>query len=264
MLTIREYKKAASLEEAWTLNQKRTSRIIGGMLWLKMTKGNVMTAIDLSGLGLDTIEETDTEFRIGCMASLRAMELHRGLDAYSGGAVREALRHIVGVQFRNLATAGGSVYGRFGFSDVISVLMAMDTYVEMYKGGLIPLAEFVQMPYDRDILVRVIIRKEKASFCYQSVRIARTDFPVLTCAAALTEAGLRLAFGARPGKAVLLQDCAALHGPLTAGMAEEIGKLAAEQIYTEGNNRGSAQYRSHLVKVLAERAVLKLGGISAC
>lgn len=158
MINIREYKKAATLEEAWELNQKRMNRVIGGMLWIKMTKGNVATAIDLSGLGLDTIEENAEEFKIGCMVTLRQLEEHTGLNTYSGGAVKEAMRHIVGVQFRNLATVGGSVYGRFGFSDVISVLMVMDCYVEMYKGGIIPLADFVQLPYDRDILVNIIIK----------------------------------------------------------------------------------------------------------
>ena len=32
MLTIREIKKAATLEEAWQLNQKRPNRVMGGML----------------------------------------------------------------------------------------------------------------------------------------------------------------------------------------------------------------------------------------
>lgn len=89
MLTIREYKKVESLEEAYTLNQKKSNRVIGGMIWLKMETLNVGTAIDLSGLGLDTIEETETEFRIGAMASLRALELHEGLAAYTNGAMRE-------------------------------------------------------------------------------------------------------------------------------------------------------------------------------
>ena len=120
MLTIREYKKAESLEEAYTLNQKKSNRVIGGMIWLKMETLNVGTAIDLSGLGLDTIEETETEFRIGAMASLRALELHEGLAAYTNGAMRESVRHIVGVQLRNLATVGGSLYSRFGFSDVLT------------------------------------------------------------------------------------------------------------------------------------------------
>lgn len=261
MITIKDYKKVTSLEEAWELNQKRTSKIIGGMLWIKMTKGNVMTAIDLSALGLDKIEETEEEFSIGCMATLRQMEEHAGLNAYSNGAIKEALRSIVGVQFRNLATVGGSVYGRFGFSDVLTVLLSMDAYVEMYKGGVIPLAEFINMKYDRDILVRVIIKKEKASYCYQSVRIAKTDFPVLTCAAAVTEAGIRIAVGARPGKAMLVKDEETLVSlPITLEKAKAFAEYAATKVPTGNTNRGSAEYRTHLVKVLAERTVMELGG----
>ena len=53
---------------------------------------------------------------------------------YTNGAVKEALRHIIGVQLRNTATVGGSVWGRFGFSDVITLLLAMDTLVVLYCG----------------------------------------------------------------------------------------------------------------------------------
>lgn len=51
----------------------------------------------------------------------------------TGGAVRESLRHIVGVQFRNLATVGGSIFGRFGFSDVLTMFLALDSW-----GGAVP------------------------------------------------------------------------------------------------------------------------------
>jgi len=100
--------------------------VLGGMIWLKMENINVGTAIDLSGLGLDTIEETEGSFSIGAMVTLRQLEEHAGLAAYTHGAVKEALRHIVGVQLRNLATVGGSIYSRFGFSDVLTLFMAMD------------------------------------------------------------------------------------------------------------------------------------------
>ena len=93
MMTIREYKRAESLEEAWQLNQKRPNRVLGGMIWLKMENINVGTAIDLSGLGLDTIEETDEGFSIGAMVTLRQLELHPGLAAYTDGAVRESVRN---------------------------------------------------------------------------------------------------------------------------------------------------------------------------
>ena len=123
MLEIKEYVKAESLEQAFELNQKRTNQIIGGMLWMKMGDHRIQTAIDLSGLGLDTIEEDETQFSIGCMTSLRQLELHEGLNQWSDGAVRESVRHIVGVQFRNLATVGGSIFGRFGFSDVLTCFL---------------------------------------------------------------------------------------------------------------------------------------------
>ena len=87
---------------------------------------------DRSGLGLDTIEEDVQEFRIGCMTTLRQLELHEGLQKYFGGAVRESVRHIVGTQFRNGATVGGSIFGRFGFSDVLTCFLAMDSYCLLY------------------------------------------------------------------------------------------------------------------------------------
>ena len=261
MLTIREYKQAATLEEAWQLNQKRPNRVLGGMLWMRLSKGNVQTAIDLSALGLDTIEETETEFRIGAMVSLRQLELHEGFTAYSEGANKEALRHIVGVQFRNLATVGGSVFGRFGFSDVLTLLLVMDSYVELYKGGIVPLAEFVNMPYDRDILVRIIVKKTAAHYSYKSVRISKTDFPVLTCAAALTQEGVQAAVGARPAKAALVKGAEQLATlPMTAEKAKAFAEYAAGLLPTETNPRGSTAYRTHLIKVLTARCLTELGG----
>ena len=116
MLRFREYVKAESLEEAYEKNQKKSARVIGGMLWLKMQNRTIQTAIDLSGLGLDTIEETEEDFRIGCMVTLRQLELSESLNAFTDGAVASCVKPIVGVQFRNLATVGGSIFGRFGFS----------------------------------------------------------------------------------------------------------------------------------------------------
>ena len=109
MLKIKEYVKAESLEQAYELNQKRTNRIIGGMLWMRMSDAQIQKAIDLSGLGLDQIEETEDAFILGCMVTLRQMELHEGLNAMCGGLIRKSVEDIVGVQFRNLATVGGSL-----------------------------------------------------------------------------------------------------------------------------------------------------------
>ena len=170
MVTIQNYVRAQSIDEAYELNQKKGSCIIGGMLWTKMQDRLIQTAIDMCDLGLDKIEEREDEFIIGAMTSLRQIELHDGLNKYTHGAVCEAVKDIVGVQFRNLATIGGSIWGRFGFSDILTVFLAMDAFVELYHGGMIPLREFVNMKQDRDVIVHLIIRKTPGVFAYASVR----------------------------------------------------------------------------------------------
>ena len=247
MMTIREYKRAESLEEAWQLNQKRPNRVLGGMIWLKMENINVGTAIDLSALGLDTIEETDTEIIIGAMATLRDLETNAALNAYTAGAVREAVRHIVGVQFRNCATVGGSIYGRFGFSDVLTMFLVLDAQVELYKGGIVPLSEYAERPKNRDILVRIIVPKKNAKFNYQSVRISQTDIPVLTCASVKDENGYRFAIGARPARAQIYAQ------PVDK-TAEQMAEAVRAEIKTGSSLRGSAEYRRHLAGVLVRRA----------
>ena len=248
MLRIKEYVKAASLEEAYELNQKRSNRVLGGMLWMRMSDVQVQKAIDLSGLGLDTIEETDTEFIIGAMVTLRELELHSALNDYFENAIRDAVQDIVGVQFRNLATVGGSVFGRFGFSDVLTVLLSLHTSVELYKGGIVPLEEFAQMKRDNDILVNVRIAKTPGHFAYLTHRNTKTDFPVLAVSASKTGEEIRVAVGARPMKA-----------ELGAGdLSEESAKKLAAQVKTDSNMRASAKFRSHLAEVLITRCFDKI------
>ena len=47
-------------------------------MWLRTGRQTIATAVDLTGLGLNEIEETEEEFRIGAMVTLRQLELHPG------------------------------------------------------------------------------------------------------------------------------------------------------------------------------------------
>lgn len=263
MITIQNYVRPQTLEEAWQLNQKKRSQIIGGMLWIKMGSNGIGTAIDLGDLGLDTITETEEEFSIGAMVTLREIEKHAGLNAYTCGAVEKAVKDIVGVQFRNSATVGGSLWGRFGFSDVLTVFLAMDACVELYKGGIIPLAEFAKMPADRDILVRLIVKKTPGRFVYSAMRAQRTDFPVLTCACSMVNGQCRAVIGARPARAMVFEDAEGLlSGGITPEAVKAFAAYVAEKAPTGSNLRGSAAYRTHLIRVLTERNLTELGGMS--
>lgn len=89
MYTIRNYVMADSLEQAYEWKQKgRNNVIIGGNLWLKMGHRAIQNAIDLSRLGLDQIEEDAEGFRIGCMVTLRQLEVHEGLRQAFGSLFR--------------------------------------------------------------------------------------------------------------------------------------------------------------------------------
>ncbi|MBR4982956.1 MAG: FAD binding domain-containing protein [Lachnospiraceae bacterium] len=262
MITIKEYVRVKTLEEAWQLNQNKMNRILGGMLWMRLGSGMVNTAIDLSELGLDAIEENEEEFSIGAMVSLRDLEVHEGLNCYTNNAVKNALKDIVGVQFRNMATVGGSIWGRFGFSDVLTVFLALDTYVELYKGGIVPLEEFANRKADNDILVRLIVKKVSGKVVYSAMRNQSTDFPVLTCAVSNVNGTYKAVVGARPAKAAVYYD---KENRLINGETEEARKMFAEDVAkvanTQSNARGSKEYRTHLMKVLVSRGLVELGGL---
>lgn len=252
MLRCNDYVFAKSLEEAYELNQKKNNVIVGGNGWLKLRKRQWSAAIDLSGLGLDKIEESDEEFRIGAMVSLSDIEHHKTLNDYTDGAVKESLRHIVGTQFRNTVTVGGSIYGRFGFSDVLSMFIVMDSYVQLYKGGIISMHDFAKMPYDSDILVSIIVKKKPLRIAYSSFRNQSTDFPVLTCAVAIGDDKITTAIGARPSKADIRVD--------DIDVLKDIEKYAyktAKSFDYESNMRASAEYREHIAEVLIKRTLEK-------
>jgi CO/xanthine dehydrogenase FAD-binding subunit len=139
------------------------------------------------------------------------------------------------------------------------MFMSMDSYVELYKGGIIPMEEFAKMPYDRDILVRVIVKKHPGNFTYLSMRNTVTDFPVIACALSYINQEYRAVIGARPNKAMIIRDD---KGYLKEGLNHEaiqhFADYVADNTPTGSNMRGSAAYRTHLIRVLTTRAVGEL------
>lgn len=256
MFRAEDYVKVTNLEEAYELSQKRSSLIVGGMVWLKMTSLTKKVIVDLSGLGLDQIEETEQEFRIGCMCTLRQLEVHPGLNEYFDGIFKECTRHIVGVQMRSCATVGGSIYSRFGFSDLLTCMMALDTWVELYHEGLIPLKEFAARPLsgkDRDILVRIVIRKDGRRAAYVTQRNSRTDFPVIACCVARLDQKWYVSVGARPARASVTEILNDGEKSLT-----QLAALAADEFEYGSNVRAGAGYRKHLAAVYVRRLMEKL------
>ncbi len=272
MFYYNQYVRAQSLDEAYELYQKKPNFVLGGMLWLKMKNKTLGTAIDLCDLGLDQIDEDENEFRIGAYATLRQIETHEALNAYTHGAIAESVRHIVGVQFRNVATIGGSIWGRFGFSDVMTIFRALGAKVQLHKAGIMDLDEFASLPRTtRDVLVSVIVPKNAKGIVYLSQRNQSTDFPVLTCAVANRSGRYVAVIGASPYMAEPVWDEEGILDCLAGAKTDEnaaltensennekIEKFAgyvADHIRFGSNIRAGAEYREMICKVLTRRAV---------
>lgn len=248
--------RAESLEQAYGLCQKRNNVVLGGMLWLKMQDRKVGAAIDLCGLELDRITETEHAFELGAMVPLRALETHEGLNAMTQRAFAHSVEHIVGVQFRNCATVGGSVFGRFGFSDVLTLLLALDARVVFQGAGEMSLEEFCARPPFRDILIRVIVPKGTEGTVYLSQRNSATDFPVLTCAIARREGAFRFSIGGPPrdgpGSTGMRRGCWA--GGITRDSAQAMAEDLSRRVPMGDNLRAGAEYRTKICQVLCAGA----------
>ena len=257
MFGLKEYTVADSLDQAdKLLHHDKGNTILGGLLWMRMGRKNYHTGIDLSKLGLDQIVETRDEVEIGCMTSLRQIETSRILQNCFGNILTDSVSHIVGVQFRNSATIGGSVFSRFSFSDILTALLALDTRVHLYRGGTLPLETFISMPPKKDILIKLSLKKKEWKTSYQSHRMTATDFPVLAAGISLCETQWKISLGARPARAKLATESSALLPEKPDDQQIQAAcDRAAEELTFGHNQRGTKEYRQILAKILVKRGI---------
>ena len=261
MLQIDNYLYASDLAEAYTtLQTVQGSVVLGGCGYLRLGARKIATAIDLSKLNLDFIRESDGAIEIGAMTSLRSIETSPLASTLWSGVLERALRNIVGVQLRSCVTIGGSVAGRYPFSDPITALMALDARLVFHNRGEVALEEFLAGKGYKDILTRIIIPTDGRSAAFASIRKLQGDYAVLNVAVSRKVDGFRVIVGSRPGKAMnvpIVADYLSKHG-LDPKTAIEAGKLAAENLQFGDNPRGSAEYRKAICPVLIQRALTEV------
>lgn len=263
-MEIREYRRAASVEEAYELIQKsRQNVILGGCTFLRKTGRNIGIAVDLQDCGLDYIRETETEIRIGAYTCFRDLETSARLHELYGDVFREVFKHLIGVQLRNHITIGGHVYSRFGFSDLIPVLLSLNARVKLYRGGELSLNAFMRediRTVKGDVLTEVILPKEGRKAVVQMARSSYNDYSIFCMAASRTKNDWVIAAGVLPGRAMLAEKTMERLKGVTLS-EDQIEQLAMEITgeFRFGNNfRASGEYREALCGVFARRALERL------
>ncbi len=257
MLNIDNFIFASSITEAYnTLLSVPDSVVLGGCCYLRLGKRKIGTAIDLSKLGLDFIREADSTLEIGAMTSLRILETDIRCNTLWNGVLKHAVKNIVGIQLRSCATVGGTIAGRYPFSDLLTALLALDAQLLFHHHGQISLEKYLERKPGKDILEKIVIPIDGRLAAFSSVRKTKTDYAVLNVAVAKTGMTYRVIVGSRPGRAMNVDKAAHYlnkHG-LDNDSIAEAGKIAVSTLKFGANPRGSAAYRKAICPVLIQRA----------
>ncbi|PAT01592.1 hypothetical protein CI105_05835 [Candidatus Izimaplasma bacterium ZiA1] len=258
-LKILQYYKPTNLEDAYQeLLKDDNNLIIGGGAWLRLTNKVINKAIDLELLSNNKIMTTNTDYEIGNLVTLKEVEDHEGLKRLMSGILPKAISKIMGESIRNIATLSGSIMGKYSFSDVITPLLVMNTRLVFYKQGEVSLEDFLHTKKSpKDILLKILIKKEVGTGYFHKVQKTSLDFAVINLA--ITKGSkIDIAIGARPS--IALKPVKAIE---YINKAEKIDELIIDEtvihvlneIKLGSNNRASDEYRKELVKVYLKRGL---------
>ena len=253
-LRATDYYRATSLEDAYKkLNENPKNAIVAGGLWMKKTGLHYATLIDLADLKLDRIVEDNDGIHVGAMVTLRDFENSSIIKSLFSGATAFAVREVMGPAFRNSATIGGSVFGRYPFSDVIAGLLPLDVKVILYPKKEMTLMEFLSLKGKIDgILEEIVIKKEEGKGYFKKVKATALDFPMVNISIVRRNGKNYIAVGSRPMVAALAEKAMLA---ADKGNFEEAASLAAEELQYLDSNNISKEYRQDLVRVYVRRGL---------
>jgi CO/xanthine dehydrogenase FAD-binding subunit len=236
------------------LKEDPESVILGGTTFLRLSDKKYSTGIDLSELNLNYIKEKEDLIEIGAYTTLRDIEINPILNKYYGDLLPRAVTNLVGVQFRNNATIGGAVFSRLGFSEITTALLVLDCQLEFEDNGTVDFQQFISnWNIRRDILKKIIIRKEKGKSCYKMFRNSSTDLPILSVAVSNFKK-ISIAVGTRPAIAKLSQKASDLINSDNTKI-EAAANLIIEEFNFGDDLRAKSEYRNKLAPVLVKRAL---------
>jgi CO/xanthine dehydrogenase FAD-binding subunit len=258
-MEVNRYYCPDTLEEAHQiLAQDPKNVLLGGGLWLKKSTPSANTIVDLSHLALDQIIDLGDQIEVGAMVSLRNMEISPLLSNIQNGILTDAIGQVMGIAFRNGATIGGSIAGRFPFSDIITPLLALDVKLKFYPYKEISLEEFLNFKGRvTDILTHVVITKTKGPSFFKKVKTTALDFAILNVAISKIDGKYRIAIGSRPSVAALAvksMDIVNNAKIVTKKEIEESAIVSGDLLYATTTS-ASAEYRKTLAKAYVRRGL---------
>ena len=254
-MKVNEYYRASSLEDAYQkLQENPKNAILAGGLWIKKIGQDYNALIDMSTLGLNQISENEEEVIVGAFVTQRDFENSEIIKSLYSGAIAFSVREVMGVNFRNLATIGGSIMGRYPFSDVITGLLPYDVTLKFYPSQEMSLEEYLSYKGKLNaILTEIHIKKAEGKGFYKKVKTTALDFPIVNIAVAKVNDEYRIAVGARPATASLAKE--AMEYLKHHKDFNKAAELAVNELMFLDNKDASTEYRIDLAKVYIRRGL---------
>ena len=255
-----DYSKPASLDDAArALSDADAKLVAGGMTLiptLKLRLAKPTQLIDLANVpGLKGISEDGDAVVIGAMT--RHADVNRSDVVKRGIPALAALAGMIGdPAVRNRGTIGGSVANNDPAADYPAAIVALNATVRTNKRE-IPADQFFTGMFETalqpgEILTAVRFPKV-AQANYQKFRNPASRYAIVGVFVAKSPAGVRVAVtGAGPSVFRVPEMEAALAKSFTA---DAIKDIAIKDDGLNSDIHASAEYRAHLVNVMARRAV---------
>lgn len=181
MLNVEEYLKPRELREAWELANETKSLYVSGGLMVAQLKSSVERLIDLKAIGLNEIKEENGYVRVGANVKLSEFANDKTLSKMYGGFFVNFMKDVGSTQIRNMATIGGSVAFRLGWSDVITALMALKAEVEIFNGKIdrMPIEEYISMKREKEIVTAIFLPAEERKIAFEKFSKSAFDIAIL-------------------------------------------------------------------------------------
>ncbi|MBU1093719.1 MAG: FAD binding domain-containing protein [Firmicutes bacterium] len=259
-MEIKNYHKARSIDEAYQLlSSNPKNSVIGGGAWMKKSSPTIETLIDLKDLKLDQIIETESLIEIGAMVTLHQLETDQSIIKLGDGFVSQSLSEVLGVGFRNIATIGGSIVGRYAFSDIIPTLLTLPVHLVFYPAKEMTLEAFLNAKGKvDDILTHIVIKKIKGQGFFKKVAQSPLEFAILNVAIFKDDQAYKIAIGSRPSGAILAEEAMAYLNKqkvVNDEVVEQTANIVLETIKFGSNRVASEDYRKALAKAYVKRGI---------
>lgn len=270
-----DYTAPASLEDALRLLADGGAKpLAGGMSLIPMMKLRLAAPeklVDLSELGMSDITPSDNgSIKIGAMATHYQVETSGILRAQCP-LLAETAANIGDVQVRNMGTIGGSAAHADPAADYPAALMALEAQIAVAASGgatrTLSAADFfvdaltvAVEPGELITEVHVPAEDPSAGTCYHKVAHPASGYAVVGIAVRIRKTGDAVSF-ARVGVTGLASKAfraTAVEAALVAGASvEEAAAKIADGVEANSDLHASANYRTHLARVHAARAIRK-------